>query len=241
MLFRGFSHGLYRYEPRYRRARVWSNRELKKIAPYFTGDILNLSGWADEDKAGSTYREYFINARSYSISNKEGGAQLGKEMKLEDSIAIDLEYPVSSEYFQSYDCVFVHTVLEHVFNTFQAVDNICKMSRDAVICISPFLQIIHQSEDYQDYWRLTPAALERLFASHGFTTVYAQGGPNIDSTSLYYFWVASKDPEKWLKIFGSPPQFSELPDGGYIYKTATERFRALLRLLLAGLFRRPRR
>jgi len=241
LFFRSFLHGLYRYEPKYRRARVWSNQELKKIAPFFTGNVINLSGWADEDKTGGAYREYFINAKSYCISNKEGGAQQGKEKRLEESIAIDLEYPVSPEYFQAYDCVFVHTVLEHVFNTFQAVANICKMSRDAVICVSPFLQIIHQTEDYQDYWRLTPAALERLFSSHGFTTVYAQGGPNIDSTSLYYFWVASKDPKKWLEIFGTPPRLSELPDGEYIYKTPTERFRALMRLLLGGLLRRPGR
>lgn len=242
MFFSGlFARGLYRYEPRYRRARVWSNQELREIAPYFTGDIINLSGWADEDKTGGTYQEYFINARSYCISNKEGGAQQGKKLRLEDSIAIDLEYPVSAEHFQAYDCVFVHTVLEHVFNVFQAVDNICKMSRNTVICVAPFLQTIHQSEDYQDYWRLTPAALERLFASHGFITVYARGGPNIDSTSLYYLWVASKHPDKWIDIFGLPPQLSELPNGEYIYKTVTERFRALLRLLFTGLLRRPKR
>lgn len=228
-----FYRGLYRYEPRYQRARAWSNRELKKIAPYFTGDVINVSGWADEDKAGGTYREYFINARSYRISNQEGGAQQGKKLRLEDSIAIDLEHPISPEHLQAYDCVFVHTVLEHVFNLFQAVENLCQMSRDAIICVVPFIQVIHRSPEYSDYWRFTPYALERMFLQHGFSTVYGIGGPDLDSTSLYYIWVVSRNPEKWADVFGPPPELSELPPGDHIYKTFNERARALLRLLLS--------
>jgi len=232
---------LFRYEPKFRRARVWSNIELKKIAPYFKGAIINLSGWADEDKTGGTYREYFVNASNYYISNKEGGAQKGKKLRLSDSLAIDLEFPVSKEHIQAYDCDFVHTVLEHVFNIFQAVENLCQMSRDAIICVVPFVQIIHQSSDYTDYWRFTPDALERLFNQHGFKTVYACGGPNLEATSLYYLWVVSKKPGKWGKIFGASPQLSELPDGEYIYKPLTERMRTLLRLLLSSLWRRAER
>ena len=231
------ARGLYRYDARFRRARVWSNRELKEIAPYFTGDIINVSGWADEDKTGGTYRRYFVNARSYSISNKEGGAQQGKNLRLEDSIVIDLEYPLPGKYAGAYDCVFTHTVLEHVFNFFPAVENICKMSRDTIICVVPFVQMIHKSPDYLDYWRFTPYALERLFNQHGFSMVYASGGPDFDSTSLLYVWVVSRNPEKWANVFGSPPEINELPSGERIYKTWNEKARALLRLLLALIHR----
>lgn len=229
---------LFRYEPRFRRARVWSNIELRKIAPYFKGDVINVSGWADEDKTGGTYRDYFVNATTYRISNKEGGSQKGKKLYLPNTLAIDLESPVSEEHVQAYNCVFVHTVLEHVFNIFQAVENLCKMSRDAIICITPFIQVIHNTPEYQDYWRFTPFCLERLFAQHGFSTVYASGGPNISGTSLYYLWVGSKNPGKWAGVFGLPPKPSELPNGGVIYKTLEEKIKAAFRLLLSALQKR---
>ena len=225
------------YEPKFRRARGWSNTELKKITHYLTGEVINISGWADEDKTGGTYHEYFVNATSYCISNKEGGAQKGEKLSLPDSLAIDLEFPVSEEHIQAYDCVFAHTVLEHVFDVFQAVENLCKMSRDVIICVLPFVQIIHKSSGYMDYWRFTPFAIERLFARHGFETVYARGGPNLGSTSLYYLWVVSKTPDKWAEIFTVAPEFSELPDGDFIYKTLTERIRTILRFILSSLWK----
>jgi|Deesub1362A_J573_1020465.scaffolds.fasta_scaffold00474_5 hypothetical protein len=228
------SKSLFWYEPKFRRARVWSNIELKKIAPYFRGDIINISGWADEDKIGGTYREYFVNATSYRVSNKEGGPQKGKSLYLHDSLAIDLEVPISEEHIQAYDCVFVHTVLEHVFNIFQAVENLCKMSRDVIICIVPFIQMVHTAPNYKDYWRFTPYCLEKLFAQHGFKTIYASAGPNLSETSLYYLWVVSKNPDKWVKVFGFPPKIPELPNGDVIYKTLGERMRALLQLLFSS-------
>lgn len=208
-------------------------------SPYFKGDIINVSGWADEDKTGNTYREYFVNATTYHISNREGGPQKGKKLYLPDSLPIDLEYPISKEHVQAYDCVFIHTVLEHIFNIFQAVENLCKMSRDVIICVVPFIQIIHSSSDYQDFWRFTPACLEKLFAQHGFKPIYTSGGPNLKGTSLYYLWVVSKNPDKWSKVFAPPPQISRLPNGDLIYDTLTlgERIRAVLRALLSILRR----
>ena len=229
---------LFQYEPIFRRARVWSNIELRKIAAYFKGDIINVSGWADEDKIGGTYREYFVNATTYHISNKEGGSQTGKKLSLPDSLTIDLERPISKEHIQKYDCVFTHTVLEHIFNIFQAVDNLCQMSRDAVICVVPFIQPVHQSTGYLDYWRFTPFCLEKLFSERGFHTVYASGGPNLKGTSLYYLWVVSKHPDKWTEVFGPVAKLSELPDGNAMYQTLWARGNALFRLLVSILQRR---
>lgn len=226
-----FSH----YEPRFRRARIWSNIELRKIAPYFTGDLINVSGWADEDKAGDTYQNYFVNATTYIVSNKEGGSQSGKKLYLPDSIAIDLDKPLSDEHVQAYDCVFNHTVLEHVFNTFQAVENLCKMSRDVIISVVPFIQVIHTSPpDYLDYWRFTPYCLEKLFNQHGFKTIYASGS-NLPGTSLYYVWVVSKNPNNWAKVFGGSHNISELPNGDFVYKTLAERINSFLRFIFRRL------
>lgn len=36
-------------------ARVWSNKEIKKIAEIFEGDIINISGECDRDKQGGGY------------------------------------------------------------------------------------------------------------------------------------------------------------------------------------------
>lgn len=33
-------------------ARIWSNKEMKKIAEIFEGDIINISGEFDNDKQG---------------------------------------------------------------------------------------------------------------------------------------------------------------------------------------------
>ena len=52
------------------RPREWSNAELRRVAPYFDGRIINVSGWRDEDKVGGHYRDYFTCATAYDISNR---------------------------------------------------------------------------------------------------------------------------------------------------------------------------
>ena len=46
--------------------RIWSNKILKRISNNFDGDIINISGWKDDDKEGNSYSEYFINSKSLS-------------------------------------------------------------------------------------------------------------------------------------------------------------------------------
>ncbi len=204
---------MYLYDPVFRRPRAWSNKELRKIAPYFTGSVINVSGWADEDKEGKTYRSYFTNATSYEISNYKGGKQIGKKRVLEDSIPLDLELQIPPELKKKYDCVFCHTVLEHIYNFQQAVENLCELSRDTIIVIVPFMQKIHINPDeYLDYWRFTPYALERLFGEKGFKVIYRSGTDYLNS-SLYYLYVLSCTPEKWENILGHPKDISELPQG----------------------------
>ena len=207
-----------RVEPEFRRARLWTNIELKKIAHNFTGTVINVSGWADEDKCGAVYRDYFVNAEEYFVSNLGGGAQKRMQKILPDSIPIDLSQPIESKHFQAYDCVFSHTVLEHVFNIFQAVKNLCDMSRELIIVIVPFVQRVHfQPGSFLDFWRFTPFCIEQIFGLSGFEPVYRKG-INIPGTSLYYFYVFSKkNSEKWLALFGPIERLENLPKGEDIY------------------------
>lgn len=212
-----------RNDPLFRRPRLWSNLELKKIAPHFRGSIINVSGWADEDKFGDAYCNYFVNAQKYIVSNLGGGLQKGIYRTLEDSVNIDLNIPLGKEHYQAYDCVFLHTVFEHVFNIFQAVKNACEMSRDSIIIIVPFVQAVHWERDnpngYSDYWRFTPFCIEKLFQEYGFTTIY-RNGLDIPGSSLYYLYVLSKHPENYSELLAPLKRIEELPLGSDIYTTA---------------------
>jgi len=54
---------------KFRIPRIWSNSELRKFAHLFTGKVINVSAWKDLDKEGNRYKNYFINASEYWISN----------------------------------------------------------------------------------------------------------------------------------------------------------------------------
>lgn len=176
--------------------RLWSNDELAKFAPMFSGDIINVSGGRDSDKEGRSYREYFRNARSYTLSNYI------LEFKGSDAyheIELDLSKPLSSESQLAgrFEAVFSHTVLEHIYETHQAVENLCKLSNDLIITIVPFLQEFHHIPDqYYDYWRISPYSLALLFREHGFQTLYMNWNDD-PLGNIYIFHIASRQPEKW--------------------------------------------
>lgn len=178
---------------RFRRARIWSNNELEKIALLFVGDIINVSGWKDDDKKNKKYREYFTNAKSYSISNY--GGDMGYQGK-EGEILLDLEKDLDEKYISKYDVVFNHTTLEHIFEINTAFKNLCLMSRDIVIIVVPFLQQMHFSDSYKDYWRFTPFAVKKMFEKNGMSLIYLNANDG-GKESVYLFAVGSKDPNKW--------------------------------------------
>jgi len=199
------------HEPIFRKPRIWSNTELRNIAHHFSGSVLNVSGWADEDKQGGTYRSYFINALNYEVSNHYGGKQIGKKFTLENSIQLDLELPIPSNLIKNYDYVLCHTVLEHVFNIQQAFDNLCALSKDVIILVVPFVQSLHIKQGkYSDYWRFTPYSLERFFVERGFETVYRSYTP-FRNSSVYLFYIVTCNPQKWVNIFGTINPIDEIP------------------------------
>jgi hypothetical protein len=187
--------------------RDWSNTELARFGHLFNGDIVNVSGWQDNDRSGSgkKYREYFPNCANYLITNYPGTRGLEESP---DSIPLDLEKDPPQELCNRFDVVFNHTTLEHVFDVSTAADCLAQLSRDVVILVIPFIQSQHYDEGaYGDYWRFTPMTLDRLFSKNGFTTVYVNANEQ-NWFPVYIFYVASRNPEKWTQKF--PPDARDL-------------------------------
>lgn len=181
-------------------ARFWSNDTLRIIAPLFQGDIINVSAWNDSDKEGRKYRDYFSSCNSYSISNYKG--KLSRN-GLTNEIFINLERPLphKSILIQRFDLVFTHTVLEHIFNIKTAINTLCLMSKDCVLTIVPFIQPLHWiNGSFEDYWRISPFALQRLFLNEGFQTIF-QSWNKDPIGNIYIFHLATKYPEKWKNQF----------------------------------------
>lgn len=193
---------------KYRLPRIWSNSELRSVAPLFTGDVVNVSGWRDEDKEGGHYRDYFCNANGYAISNHRG-ARGWSEIQ---NFVIDLEEPLAPDLHENFDVVFNHTTLEHVFNVFKAMENLCAMSRDVVILVVPFVQEVHVTDDFLDYWRFTHHGLRRVLEHNGMTVIRLTSTPYARS-SIYHFCVASRHPDRWEGLIDDEPEKVSGGDG----------------------------
>lgn len=176
--------------------RIWSNRELERVSHLFCGKVANVSAWKDMDKEGRRYRDYFRNAQSYTITNYRAEAR-GFQGS-EGEIFLDLEQDLPADLVQAFDMVFNHTTLEHIYHFQTAFSNLCRMTKDVVILVVPFLQKYHS--DYGDYWRFSPLAVKRLFEDNGLTVVY-QSFNSHPMSSVYVFTVAARNPDKWSRHF----------------------------------------
>ena len=178
---------------KYHVARRWSNLVLRKIAPLFTGEVVNVSGWEDRDKEGGTYAEYFTAKTAYFRTNYSGHYGFQGD---NGEIGLDLTADLPESLKGRFDVVFNHTTLEHVFEVRKAFANLCAMSRDAVIVVVPFSQIQHESDSYGDYWRLTPSCLRKLFEENGLTVVYEAESP-AKNAAVYLLFVGSRLPKRY--------------------------------------------
>ena len=185
---RGFRPGR-----RFRAARAWSNGVLRAVAPHFDGDVINVSGWRDEDKEGGWYRDYFKNARSYSVTNYGEGY---RGAVAADQLVVNLEVDLPSALKARADVVFNHTTLEHVFDVFKATANLCAMTRDIAIVVVPAVQEEHATESFGDYWRFTSGGLRRLFEVNGLTPIFFASSPYRDC-AIYHLCIASRQPAGW--------------------------------------------
>lgn len=172
--------------------RFWSNQELRKFAPLFGGEIVNVSGWQDLDKEGNTYQSYFVNANNYYITNYKSDARGFQGYPNE--IFLDLEKELPIEVIDKFDVVFNHTVLEHIFDVNTAFKNLCLMSKDIVILVVPFLQQMHAN--YGDYWRFTPLSIKKMFEQKEMSILYLSFNSH-QNASVYILTIATKHPAKW--------------------------------------------
>ncbi|OWY69447.1 hypothetical protein B7486_20540 [cyanobacterium TDX16] len=192
---------------KFRIARVWSNRELRKLAPLFKGDVVNISAWDDRDKEGSYYQDYFTQKERYYFTNYSG--ERGWQGK-ENEYFLDLTQELPSELQQRFDVVFNHTTLEHVFDVRKAFQNLCLVSKDIVIVVVPFCQKQHGKDMYCDFWRFTPTCLRYLFKENNFEVIYEAQSQH-KNAAIYLLFVGSRYSEKWRHIM---PTYKEIKESG---------------------------
>ncbi len=188
--------------------RLWSNEVLKLIGSFCKGDIINISGWDDRDKEGGVYRDYFTNRLSYSVSNYVGERGTGNDGG-KTHVELDLTKPIDINLEDKYDVVFNHTTLEHIFEIGIAFQNLCRMSRDLVIVIVPFAQLLHQTEDFGDYWRFTPQCLRKMFENNGYSVVYESASPQ-KNAGIYICCIGSRKPGEWKQVFPAHQSIDKL-------------------------------
>jgi hypothetical protein len=192
---------------KYDRARMWSNDVLRQIAPVFSGEIANVSGWDDRDKEGKTYRDYFSGHAGYSLTNYPGHCGYAGRL---GEIELDLTDDLPDSLSQRFDVVFNHTTFEHIFEIRKAFANFCEMTRDAAIVVVPFSQVQHESDSWGDYWRFTPTCLRKLFAENGLEIVYESESRD-RSGAVYLLFVGSRKPEYYD---GRLPSFRKIEIAG---------------------------
>jgi hypothetical protein len=192
---------------RFRIARIWSNRQIRKLAPLFSGDIVNVSAWDDRDKEGGYYRDYFSNASGYYRTNYSGAR--GYQQR-ENEYFVDLAKGLPEELKRRFNVVFNHTTLEHIFEVRTAFRNLCEMTKDIVIVVVPFSQAQHEKESYKDYWRFTPSCIRELFRENGLEVVYEAESEH-KKAAIYLLFVASREAQKWKERM---PRYEPIREAG---------------------------
>jgi SAM-dependent methyltransferase len=93
------------------------------------------------------------------------------------------ETTLSSEFF---DLVICSQTLEHVFNPIKAINEIFRITKKGGYAIldCPFTYPYHPSHGYNDYWRMTPAALKESAAKAGFSEITCDKSDNLLSSIL---------------------------------------------------------
>jgi hypothetical protein len=177
-------------------ARYWSNQELRRFSQVAGGDVVNVSGWKDEDKQGRHYRDYFPKARSYTIANYEGDSGY---QGAAGEILLDLRAPLREELKAGFDTVLSHTALEHIFEVHQAFANLAAMTRDLLFVVVPFCQNQHELGSFGDYWRFTPSSLRELYSRNGLQVIYESCNENFGCAN-YLFFAGSRCPEHYAEF-----------------------------------------
>ena len=187
---------------------------LRLYASLFNGDVINVSGWGDEDGEGGKYKSYFISARSYVVSNIKGHRKgLGSAGIEYEEVGIDLNQDIPNNLKSKFDVVFNHTTLEHIYDLQLAFKHLCELSKDVVIMVVPVMQQIHQTADFGDYWRPTTMAIAKMFLQNGFEPLVIKCNDQ-PFAPIYCFAIGAKNPEKYKDKFSKDINFEM---GSYNY------------------------
>lgn len=191
-------------------------RAIEKICSPFCGGVVNVSGWNDNDKQGGKYRDYFINASSYSITNY-GGVRGKAQSDIQiDEYQVDLTKAIPDSLIGKFDVAFNHTTLEHIYDNRTAFRNLCRLAQDAVIVVVPWVQEVHVTESFSDYWRYSPYAMEKLFDENGFSMVICSYNDDQD-TAVYLFCIGIRNEKlKKYPMFSKVNLSNDKPAGGWI-------------------------
>jgi|SRR5688572_1438784 len=198
-------------------ARYWSNRELRRFSPFAAGDVVNVSGWKDEDKEGAHYRDYFPRARTYSITNYSGDSGY---QGTHGEILLDLRKPLPPELNSRFDVVLSHTALEHIFEAHEAFANLAKLTRDVLIVVVPFCQVQHELPSFGDFWRFTPSSLRELYSRNGLQVIYESCNEDFAGAN-YLFFVGSRSPDAYREFSSGTRQLGLV--GAWIGKSWWQR------------------
>jgi SAM-dependent methyltransferase len=192
------------YQPR-----IFHNRVLREYLRYFSGDILNVSGWEDRDKEGGYYQDYFGHIDRYVVSNIAGDRGRSTLRPGVNQQHLDLAEPLGDEMRSAFDVVFCHTVLEHVYDTQLALQNIAEISRDVVVIVVPFSQSVHYTRTYSDYVRLSPFYLRRVLEEAGYTVLLSTVNDQ-QWFPIYVTMIAARSPERYELLFSGAPMTFEV-------------------------------
>jgi len=201
--------------------RKFSNNRLRLYADFFSGSVINVSGWDDNDGEGGFYKQYFKFASDYTISNgptKDKGYGSAIDGKIKE-IAIDLNKPIATDLYKKYDVVFNHTTLEHIVNIQTAFKNLCDLSRDVVVLVVPAIQQIHICDSYGDYWRMTTLGVAKMFKENNFMPLIISCNDQ-PFAPIYCFAIAVANPEKYKNIIIQNLNFEM---GTYLYGSSLKK------------------
>lgn len=141
--------------------RLAENTLLKEVSQTLKPEtVLNAGAQGDsQDKQGKRYRDYFPNARFYSVDQRPS---------TEDPNHFAMDLHRLSEISLTFDLVLCLNVLEHVRNPFivaQQLTRVLKPSGYLFVTV-PFIYPAHPALDkgFDDYWRFTGAGLKELFS-----------------------------------------------------------------------------
>lgn len=174
-----------------------------------------ISGWDDRDGGGGFYQNYFTNKTSYTVSNaptEDKGLGSIKESYIKE-IALDLSVPLPKELERQFDVIFNHTTLKHIINSQLALENLCAMSKGAVIIVVPLIQQIHILGSYGDYWRPTTLGLAKIMKKCGLEPLVIKSNDQ-PFTPVYCFAIGVRYPKKYE---GKIERYLDFKMGGALY------------------------